>query len=96
MTVKQHRRLGPIAAFLAIAGYLAGISLVLFDKGSVYEYPLHLAVGSAMLASLVTTVVLSRMIKGTLQSIRTWHFRFGIVTLGLLIIEAILGLDILL
>lgn len=93
--VKRHRGIGPIAAMLAIAGYLAGISLVLYDKGTIFEHPLHLAVGSVLITALAATVALSRMIKGTMQSIRAWHFRLGIVTLILFIAEVFFGLEVL-
>ncbi len=93
--VKRHRSLGPGVAFLALAGYLAGIGLVLYDKGNILEHPLHLATGSFAMLFLLATFLLSRRIQGFAPTLRTWHFLFGISVLILCVAEVILGLSIL-
>jgi len=93
--VKLHRKLGPIAAMMAAAGYVAGLLLVYYDKRAIFVHPMHLAVGTFLVTALVAAVIMSRKIKATTPEIRTLHFRLGIVVLTLYLVEAVLGLGIL-
>lgn len=54
--VKRHRRLGPFLAFLGVAGFLAGLTLVYLDYRDILKYPIHLLVGLAIV-SLISTPV---------------------------------------
>ena len=45
-TVRRHRKAGPVFALWGVVGYIAGIVVVVLDKGRVFEYPLHFLTGS--------------------------------------------------
>jgi hypothetical protein len=94
--IRSHRRTGPWAAMLAGLGFLAGTILVLFDKGHLIGYPLHFAVGSMIVLVLFVLYSLSRRITGTDSPYRTPHARLGVLLLGLYLVQAVLGLGILL
>lgn len=93
--VRLHRKIGPIATMLAVAGYLAGISLVLFDEGHLFEHPIHLITGSLLILFLLAAFAVSRRIRAAAPSIRILHFRLGIITLTIFFVEVFLGLGIL-
>lgn len=94
--IRSHRRTGPVAALLGGAGFLAGVLLVFLDKGHLIEYPLHLAVGSVIVSALVALYIMSRRITGAVSPYRTPHAALGLALLGLYVIQAVLGLGILL
>jgi len=94
--IKRHRREGPILAALGIAGFCIGFTLVMLDTGRVLEYPSHFLAGCTIVLCLITTFVLSRKIKGPDSPYRTPHFYLGIAILCLYLIEAVLGLGVLL
>lgn len=94
--IRSHRRAGPWAAMLGGLGFVAGITLVFFDKGDLLEYPLHLAVGSMIVVVLFVLYSLSRRITGADSPYRTPHACLGVLLLGLYLVQAILGLGILL
>ena len=81
---------------LGIVGYLVGFVLILFDTGRILEYPVHLAVGSGIVILLTATFVLSRKIKGPASPLRTPHFVLGVLILAVYLVQAVLGLRILL
>jgi hypothetical protein len=94
--IRNHRRTGPLAALLGGAGFLAGIVLVIFDKGKLVAYPLHLSVGSVIVLTLGGLYALSRRIKGADSPYRTSHARLGLLLLCLYLVQGFLGLGILL
>ena len=94
--IKRHRREGPILAFLGIAGFCIGFTLVMLDTGRVLEFPAHLLGGCTIVLCIITTFALSRKIKGPDSPYRTPHFYLGIAILCLYLIEAALGLGVLL
>lgn len=94
--IKRHRKQGPVLAVLGVAGYFAGVGLMCIDKGHLFEYPLHMVVGSGIALLLIATFIISRKIKAPESSWRTLHFIIGFFILLLYIIQIYLGLDILL
>jgi uncharacterized iron-regulated membrane protein len=94
--IKRHRKRGPVLAVLGVAGYLAGAALVYLDKGHIVEYPAHLIAGSCIALLIMTTFVISRMIKGPESPWRTPHFVIGLFILFLYLLQIYTGLDILL
>lgn len=95
-TIRRHRRAGPVAAFLGAAGFVAGMLLVLFDKGRLVEYPLHFSGGGAIMLTLCVLYLLSRRIKGGDSPYRTPHATLGLLLLVFYLVQAVLGLGILL
>lgn len=94
--IKRHRSMGPILVILGVLGFCVGIGLVLLDTGNILEFPPHLFGGIGIVALLCTSFVLSRKIKGPDSPYRTPHFIIGIVLLVLYVLEALLGLGVLL
>lgn len=94
--IKRHRKMGPILAVLGVLGFCAGIGLVLLDTGNILEFPPHLFGGIGIVALLCTSYVLSRFIKSPDSPYRTPHFIVGILLLVLYVLEALLGLGVLL
>lgn len=95
LALKRHRRRGPILALLLGVGYLAGTVTALVHKGRWAPYPLHLAVGTLLIALVVATVVVSKRIQSPASPARTTHFLLGIVVLGVFFAQALLGLAVL-
>lgn len=93
--VKLHRKLGPRAVVLALAGYAAGIALVLYDTGSVLEHPLHLSLGTVLVLILLGLYLVSRGIRGASPEARDLHFRLGVLALAVYLAEAMVGLSVL-
>ena len=94
--IKRHRTGGPLLAALGIAGFCIGFTLVLLDSGKVLQFPYHFFFGCAIVLCLISTFALSRKIKGPQSPFRTPHFYLGVVILCLYLIEAVLGLGVLL
>ncbi len=94
--IRRHRKEGPIFAVLGVAGYFAGVGLILIDKGHVFEYPFHMIVGSCIALLIITTFIISKKIRGPESSWRTPHFIVGLFILLLYIVQLYLGLGILL
>jgi hypothetical protein len=94
--IRSHRRTGPVVAILGGTGFLAGMILVLFDKGRLIEYPLHFTTGSMIVLVLCTLYLLSRRITGVDSPYRNPHAGLGLLLLILYLIQAFLGLGILL
>lgn len=92
--IKRHRRLGPLLVVMGLAGYLAGIILVLIDEGRLLEYPLHLFVGSLIVFFLFGQYAVSRKIKGPESSWRTPHLVIGVTILCLYVLQIIIGLGV--
>ncbi len=94
--VLRHRANGPVLVVLGILGYLAGCALAWIDRGRIFLFPGHAGTGLMIALCLVLTFGISRRIKGRESPWRTPHFILGIVILGLYLVQALLGLDILL
>lgn len=94
--IRAHRVRGPIFAILGIGGYLAGTLLVYLDKGYLYEYKLHLIAGTCIVLAIMTTYLVSRMIRGPESRWRTPHFLIGLFIILAYLIQIVLGLNILL
>lgn len=94
--VKRHRAFGPVAAAIGIAGYAAGILLVLLDERQIMKYPLHFACGSLIVICIVLVVLLSRRIAAGESSWRDRHLNAGRLLLFLYGLQVFLGLGILL
>jgi hypothetical protein len=94
--IKRHRKGGPVLAALGIVGFCIGFTLVMLDSGRVLEFPSHFLVGCTIVLCLIATFILSRKIKGPDSPYRTPHFYLGISILCLYVIEAVLGLGVLL
>lgn len=94
--IRRHRKFGPIFVFMGLAGFFAGLTLVTFDHGHVFKYPLHSIMGSLIALSLVTTFSISKRIRANKPAWRTLHFILGIFIISLYVIQIFLGLGILL
>ena len=94
--IKRHRSRGPVYAVLGVAGYLAGAVLVYIDKGRLLEYPSHLITGSGIALLIMATFFVSRKIRGPESYWRTLHLAIGILILFLYLLQAYIGLNILL
>lgn len=94
--VRRHRRLGPFLAPLGVAGFFAGVILVMLDSGHVFEYPLHFAVGLLIALLVSLTFLVSRRIIGISSPWRNVHFTLGIAIVCLYLLQVFLGLGILL
>jgi hypothetical protein len=85
-----------VFALWGVLGYVAGIIVVVLDKGRVLEYPLHLLTGSSVVLCIGGVFVLSRKIKMADPSFRVPHFALGLCLLLLYVVQTFLGLGILL
>jgi hypothetical protein len=94
--VKKHRRFGSILVFLGFIGFLAGLTLAIFDHGRVFEYPLHLMMGLFIVLLLITSFLISKKIRGSDSPWRTPHFIVGIFIISFYIIQIFIGLGVLL
>ena len=95
--IRRHRKLGPILASLGAMGFGAGLTLILLDTGNILKYPVHLLVGTIIVALLLTTFLVSRKIAGPEASpFRQAHFLLGLAILSLYLLEVLLGLGVLL
>jgi uncharacterized membrane protein YozB (DUF420 family) len=93
---KRHRKVGPIAAVLGIAGFIAGTTLVYLDAGRIFKYPFHFITGAVIVSLIITTYLISGKIKGTDSYWRNRHYVLGLLIISLYFIQAFLGLGILL
>ncbi len=94
--IKRHRKVGPVAALLGIAGFIAGATIVFLSEGHVFEHPPHFLTGLAIVALIVTTYIISGKIKGPEPYWRNRHFVIGLFIICLYFVQALLGLGILL
>ena len=94
--VRRHRKAGPVFALWGVLGFVAGIIVVLLDKGRVFEYPLHFVTGTLIAAAIVSLYAVSRKIQGPESYYRTIHFGLGMCLLALYVVQVLLGLGILL
>lgn len=96
VVVRRHRKAGPVLAILGTTGFLAGILIVLIDKGKLFEYPLHFFTGLFIILCLGTTYYISQSIKTRDSAYRNPHRAVGILILCVYPIQSLLGLSILL
>ena len=94
--VRRHRTAGPVFALWGALGFVAGMSVVLLDKGRVLEYPLHFFVGLSIVLCICGVYVISRRIKGPDPAYRNIHLGLGLLLLTLYVVQVLLGLGILL
>ncbi len=94
--VRRHRKGGPVFALWGVLGYIAGLIVVLLDKGRLIEYPGHFAVGTVVVGCIGLVYGVSRRIRGQAIPSRILHFRTGAVLLVLYVVQSVIGLSILL
>ena len=94
--VRRHRKMGPVLTVLGISGFFIGLTLVTLDERNYLEYWHHLFTGLAIVLLLLATYRVSKKIAGPDSPHRTPHFAIGVVILCLYLIEAFLGVGILL
>ncbi|MFZ5798987.1 MAG: DUF4079 family protein [Desulfobulbus sp.] len=94
--VRRHRRNGPILVVLGAAGFLAGLLLVLLDKGEIIAFPLHFGLGLAIVFAQLGAYAVSRTIRARAEAGRGLHRLLGIAILCLYPIQALVGLALLL
>jgi hypothetical protein len=95
-TVRRHRKVGPFLVVLGVLGFCAGLILVLIDKGRVFAYPLHLAVGASIVLFLLGQYAVSKRIKGLDSPWRTPHLAIGVGIVLLYVFQILVGLSVLL
>jgi hypothetical protein len=94
--VRLHRRMGPVLALLGPLGFVAGMTVVLLDKGRVFEYPLHFLAGLLIVLLIASTYAVSRKITAPGAPYRDVHFGLGMLLLLFYAVQSFLGLAILL
>lgn len=92
----RHRRNGPLLAGFCLFGFVAGLFIVLLDRGRVGVYPLHLLLGLTIVLAVSALFLVSRKIRAGEESWRGPHRWLGILLLYLYPLQALLGLSILL
>ncbi|MEW6520891.1 MAG: DUF4079 family protein [Thermodesulfobacteriota bacterium] len=95
-TVRRHRRLGPWLVVSAAAGFLAGVLLVLLDRGRVIVYPLHFSLGLTLILVQGAAWAASRRIRARDAAGRGRHRLLGILILCLYPLQVLAGLGVLL
>jgi hypothetical protein len=81
---------------LGLGGYFGGLALGYLDHGPELKHPLHLAGGTLISLSLFATYLVSRKIRSLDSPWRIRHFALGAWILCLYLVQAVLGLGILL
>jgi len=94
--VRRHRKAGPMFALWGVLGFIAGVVMILLDKGRVFEYPLHFLTGLSIALCIGGVYTLSLRIKGPDPAARNAHFSLGLFLLALYLVQTLLGLGILL
>lgn len=90
-----HRRLGPYAVVLGLAGFLAGIMLVLLDTGELFKYPPHLGCGALIVIGLIIQWRLSRLITASDDANRARHRRVGLTLATIYTLQVLIGFGVL-
>jgi hypothetical protein len=93
--IRRHRKFGPILAVTGVAGFFGGIGLVYFDEGHILEYPLHFFTGLTISCLIISTVLISKKIRGADSPWRNPHFFIGVSIICLLLFQAFLGIGVL-
>lgn len=93
---KRHRTMGPLVALMGIAGFFAGAITVYLNDGHIFEHPVHFIIGLSIAAFILTTFLISRKIRSQDSPFRTPHFIVGVITICLYVIQAFIGISMLL
>jgi len=91
---RRHRKNGPFLAVTGIAGFITGAVLVYLDYGHLMKYPLHFINGASISMALSGMFLISKRISAADTKWRTAHYRLGIITIVLYVIQLFLGLVI--
>jgi len=91
--IRRHRHRGPRLVCLAVAGFFAGLTLVVLGWKELVWYPLHFYLGLTLVFSICCLYGVSRLIRG--QRYRRLHLALGLWVLALYVAQALAGLDIL-
>jgi len=94
--IRRHRKIGPVAAVLGASGFMAGMTVIYLDAGHIFKYPLHFITGLLIAVLLTTTWIISKKIRVEEPAWRNRHYAIGVLIIMLYILQAILGLGILL
>jgi hypothetical protein len=94
--IRFHRKLGPVLSLFGLSGFFAGLILVYLDKGKIMEFPLHFLGGIAVVLLISATFLASRTIRGQEATPRSRHAVLGALLLITYVIQAFLGLGVLL
>lgn len=94
--IRRHRKTGPLIAVLGALGFIAGITVVFLDTGRILKYPPHFILGSIIVLLIACTYIISGKIKGPEPYWRNRHYALGILIICLYIVQAFLGLGVLL
>ena len=92
--VRRHKRNGPIAATLAIFGYVFGLVIVSIDRGRPFTFPAHFINGTLIIALIATTFIISRKMMSD-PGLREVHRRIGIVIISLYVLQILMGISLL-
>lgn len=95
--MRRHRWQGPRLVVLGWTGFVAGLVIVLFDKGRVVTpHPLHFSLGLSIVLTQGCAWAASRRITGRGPEGRSRHRLLGILILCLYPVQVLVGLGILL
>jgi hypothetical protein len=94
--VKRHRKNGPFLPYLSAFGYAVGLFLILLDHRRLLAFPTHFFLGSSIVLLLILQRRLGARIHGPASPIRTPHFLLGLLLLAVYVVQAALGLSLLL
>ncbi len=94
VSVKKHRRNGPVFMVMAGFGYLAGLVITSLDQSHIIVFPPHFLTGTILVLSIATTYFISRKINGD-EVWRDRHYRLGIFILIIYVLQAFFGITVL-
>lgn len=94
--IKRHRRNGPIIAVLGIAGFMAGITIILLDTGHFFRYHLHFIGGFTIAILIAATYLVSLKIKGPDSYWRNIHYVIGLLIICSYLFQVFSGFGLLL
>lgn len=89
-SIRAHRRLGPIIACMAPAGFAAGLAATWLRTGHLMDNPPHLINGLVLLGLILAAYAASRRIRG--EQGRGLHMRLGLTTMLIFALQCLLGI----
>jgi hypothetical protein len=95
-TIKRHRRIGPFLPILSAFGFAAGLLLIRLDHRRLLAFSAHFFLGLSIVFFLVLMRRIGLRIKGPDSPFRTRHFGLGMLLLLIYVVQAFLGLSLLL